>query len=68
MIQEMTNRFVLVAQICTMFTLQWPVLHQNKAMVKGVTKKSTNKLSPQFLINISGYKNARRLGHNSFEW
>ena len=30
-------------------------------------KQNLTKLALQFLLNISGYKHARRLGRNSFE-
>ena len=32
-----------------------------------MNKKTLTKLAPQFLLNFSGFKHARRLGHDSFE-
>ena len=34
---------------------------------KGAAEKNLTKLAPQFLLNSSGYKHARSLGHDSFE-
>ena len=35
--------------------------------IKGGSKKNLTKLAQQFLLNFSGYKHDRQLGHNSFE-
>ena len=48
-------------------TVIYYVLTDTKSLSLKCEAKNLTKLVLQFLLNFSGYKHIRRLGHNSFE-